>query len=465
MASHESGIFSRLPGSILEAILIQLDLSSLHNLYRSSSTIFPLLHDRGIARRNIEIILQLRVPNEAQIAIRKFDFLRWAFLQWDTRSFPDVNCFIQEFIEQDKDIRYKSIPYEMPLSVLFDVLSTAATIFYLAHDSLHKMIDRCSSLELSRMKDFRKRYIPKRRDWKVKKETKWAKYFPNPKTTGEQYYQAEMGPISLLEEQRAIRALWRLFLIWELHNGVIDSRQPQPRWAPTEIDRLQTLSFDITWAHAKARLGHSLWSNGILEEIRTMADCLSPSLSTPIQRYRAVKSLAYSAGWHSQCECLPTIWPLQENKDDQLDLRFMFPPWAWGFVTITLSHLFTSPCKYVKFASYRRYGFAIWDSRRFWDLGLLYKHEEERSESPRGGIKDREDPNFQGPRSDDDQYFRWESMLSADDLEGIERMRKKFWGREIHMDTDEDYEIHVVHMDTRNTEEYLALVNATHSVE
>ncbi|KAJ5899086.1 hypothetical protein N7495_003830 [Penicillium taxi] len=84
MASHEPDIFSLLPGPVLEITITQLDLASLHNLYRSSSTIFSLLHDDDgrTARKTIEMIVQLRVPDETQIVIRKFAFLRWAFASY-----------------------------------------------------------------------------------------------------------------------------------------------------------------------------------------------------------------------------------------------------------------------------------------------------------------------------------------------------------------------------------------------
>lgn len=153
-------IFALLPGPVLEMIAVQLDLSSLHNLYRYSPTIACLLHEDGTARRTIEKILHLTLPKHTQEAlIRKFAFLRWAFLDWNTRAVKDLNTFIAQFIKSDEE--YFSFPREIPLSILFDTLVAAATIRYLTFDILHKMIDCCKKLELCRMENPKKKIYTK----------------------------------------------------------------------------------------------------------------------------------------------------------------------------------------------------------------------------------------------------------------------------------------------------------------
>ena len=82
-----------------------------------------------------------------------------------------------------------------------------------------------------------------------------------------------------------------------------------------------------------------------------------------------------------------------------------------------LSKRYTSPCRYVKFRPFRCYGFAIWDLKRMQGLGLLFAQ---------GGSPELPQ-TAQTPRSEPDQYFRWESILSTEDLEEIEQRRRHYW--------------------------------------
>ncbi|KAJ6024024.1 hypothetical protein N7540_004821 [Penicillium herquei] len=384
--------FALLPGPILEMILAQLDLPSLHNLSRSSYLVFSFLHEEGSARRIIETIINLTLPASVQLLARKFAFLRWAFREWNTRPVQNLSVFIAKFIKNDKeDEEYSSLPPEMPLSIMFDVMAAAATIRYLAFDILHRMIDRCKKLEFYRLENPKKRYI--RNPARVGNPEKLV-YAPVPKPPRVRYQQGEMSPVSADEESRATCALWEIFLIWELRSGVGDTL-----WTPEERDQLSRLPFEKIWGH--------VFYNYYMEPNRTMASELFPSLPTEVQRYRAAKALAHNAGWHYQGDFPPfrLIPDVGKHK---------FCNSGYSFYSTLLSRWYTSPCRYVGFDAYRRYGFAIWDQDRLAALGLLYAKENP-MELP------------QVPRSECDQYVRWESILTADDLEEIERRRQLYW--------------------------------------
>lgn len=67
------------------------DLASLYSIYRSSPAVFRLLHEDGTARRIFQRIMELSVPEQTQVLIRKFTFLRW-----NVRPAKDLDDFIEK---------------------------------------------------------------------------------------------------------------------------------------------------------------------------------------------------------------------------------------------------------------------------------------------------------------------------------------------------------------------------------
>ena len=147
----------------------------------------------------------------------------------------NISQFIAKFIKCDEE-ECSSLPPEMPLPILFDVLAAAATIRCLVFHILHRMINRCEKLEFSRLENPNKRYI--RNPARVEKPGNLV-YAPVPKPPRVRYQQGEMGPVSASEENIATRALWEIFLVWELRSGVGDTR-----WTPEERGRLSRVPFE-----------------------------------------------------------------------------------------------------------------------------------------------------------------------------------------------------------------------------
>lgn len=116
----------------------------------------------------------------------------------------------------------------------------------------------------------------------------------------ERYQQIDVGSPSEVEEQRTIRALWQLFLIWEFQNDVSELN-PCRDWPTVRLTA--KLALDDIWK--------SSLRNDIREQIRTMADCscLFPFLSSPMERYRVAKSLVRSAEWRCQYDCPLLLCP------------------------------------------------------------------------------------------------------------------------------------------------------------
>ncbi|GAQ06041.1 hypothetical protein ALT_3362 [Aspergillus lentulus] len=335
---------SLLPGPVLEMVLVQLDdLAALYSIYRSSPAVFRLLHE------------------------------------------DNLDDFIEKYIKDDTAFEF---PHDIPLSVLCDSLAAAATIRYLAHAGMHEMIARCQQLELMQLQNPNLKYIrnPHRTPalWN-------SEYFPVPKPPRERCQQADAIPVSTIEEQRAIRAIWQLLLVWELHSFV-NGQSPRWNWPSEEVSRLQNIHFEKIWC------------------------CLFPTLQYPGESLRAAKNLAFTLGWKFPCDCSSPNASLVQDIDD-MEFRRGAP--GYSFVLGRLSKWYTSPCRYVTFRPFRRYGFAIWDLRRMQGLGLLWAP----ADSPQLP---------QAPRSEPDQYVRWESILNQEDLEEIEQRRKHYWpGTEI----------------------------------
>ncbi|KAH1437324.1 hypothetical protein KXX32_003242 [Aspergillus fumigatus] len=342
---------STLPGPVLEMVLMQLDdLASLYSIYRSSPAVFRLLHEDGTARRIFQRIMELSVPEQTQVLIRKFTFLRW-----NVRPAKDLDDFIEKYI---KDGTAFVFPHDIPLSVLCDSLAAAATIRYLAHAGMYEMIARCQQLELMQLQNPKLKYI---RNAYRTPALRNSEYFPVPKPPRERYQQADAVPVSTIEEQRAIRAIWQLLLVWELH-CVVNGQSPRWNWPSNEVSRLQNIHFEEVWWHALR--------NEIIEPIRTVNECscLFPTLQSPGERLRAAKNLAFTAGWKLPCDCSAPSASLVQDID-----------------------------------------------------------------GPGSSVGARDSPQLpQAPRSEPDEYDRWESILSQEDLEEIEQRRKHYWpGTEI----------------------------------
>ncbi|PWY90715.1 hypothetical protein BO70DRAFT_384359 [Aspergillus heteromorphus CBS 117.55] len=388
MSQHQSDIFTTLPWHILEAILEKLeDLSSLHSIYRASPAVFSLLHEDGTARRIIQRIMDSSMPAETRVLICKF-----ACLRWNARLVADMDSFIEQYVNNDK---YTNLPRELPLGTLCDILAASATIHYLAHAGIHEMIDRCMALEFFHTKN---------------EDLKYMRGFGrHPTGPRERMYQEDVGAPSAVEEQRVIRALWSVFLTWELRDAVY-GLSPRLNWSADEVQKLQNLHTENIWHCEQTWKGHV--SGQLMEEARTMVEwcsCLFPTLPCPVERYHAAKALARRAQWQYQCNCPPPRAIDIGKRDDEITSEAL----SYKFVTRRLATHCISPLLHVSFRVFRCFGFVFWDQERMAALGLLPS----RDGSP---------ALPQAPRSELDMYARWVSILNADELDEIEERKEHF---------------------------------------
>lgn len=124
------------------------------------------------------------------------------------------------------------------------------------------------------------------------------------------------------------------------------------------------------------------------------------------------------------CRCPPTFEskPASEETWGQSERDVNSAAPGFSFVSHNLGTMSKSPLRYVEFRVFRRFGFAIWDLRRMAALGLLHIPDKAREED----YYQREIAKI-APVSESDEYFRWRSILTEEELEKVERRRKHYW--------------------------------------
>ncbi|KAM0248551.1 hypothetical protein ACHAQJ_009400 [Trichoderma viride] len=302
-------------------------------------------------------------------------------------------------------------------TTLWSVVSTTRHISALAHG--------CLDFYLARVRD--PSFAPKHC------HERWFRYsgggYPTPPWmldfNGEPVMKIDIGPPSWVEEMRAMRALWFI----QLADEVLISDPDAPNWRKDRISEAAftgPLNFIIEDSDDTC-------PNGPIDEIRTAMEYLE-SLETqpemerkgPYYRLPRPPKGYTDAGWitplpelrqqeWSDGACYKLVYP---NKVVDLDippeiikapLRSTVYQWdqtcaAFERPSESLCHWasltydwYTSPLAGVDFDSFRRFGFALWDRKRMYFLGLL-----------------------PGPGDDEDQYFfAWESILPVEEVKRV----------------------------------------------
>jgi hypothetical protein len=204
------------------------------------------------------------------------------------------------------------------------------------------------------------------------------------------------GPPSWVEEQRMIKAFWRLQFFLELH-GAGSQGHLGTYWPRREVDVLSQRSAD----------GFYDLSNGQREQILTACDFLDAVISGAITSVEAVHDNAYNLptirwveGTVSRCSCAEPL-SIERDKDtfrqgpEHLDQT----PMGYRFYSRMSSDQWLDgwpPLLGFPFQPWRKFGFAIWDDKRMVDLGMLHT----------------KNPFKRHPT----HSFRWFSILHEEDL-------------------------------------------------
>ncbi|KAL7925714.1 hypothetical protein ACQKWADRAFT_282791 [Trichoderma austrokoningii] len=244
---------------------------------------------------------------------------------------------------------------------------------------------------------------------------------------------ADIGPPGWVEEMRVLRALWFVQLAYEM-------MQSAPRWKNSKTGA----EFQSPQEFIRGNVNHSL-INGPAEEVETVMLYLE-SLATAEPHYRLPRPpKGYTdVGWITPLpelrqqewedgHCYRLIYP---NKVVELDLppdikavegkpsRSTVSRWDqtctaidgpctsieyWAGIS---KDIFLSSIIGVRFDSYRRLGFALWDRKRMFFLGLI------------PGLYDTWSFEKTAQHS-----YAWESILPAEEAQGLreaQRARARF---------------------------------------
>ncbi|KAL0933391.1 uncharacterized protein CTRU02_212354 [Colletotrichum truncatum] len=196
---------------------------------------------------------------------------------------------------------------------------------------------------------------------------------------------------SWIEEQRVIRAFWRLQLIFELESAVQASQLRFSSQNTGTIDRLNIrVLYDSTTSNLKAAY------NEVMTVVEYLQN-LESNRKQPVTLHNRLPSPVWS---------LKDITPstLRMPATTAMRKSALVLPTDGLWIVDSLSRGVHSPIKYSGFDPYRQMGFAIWDRHRIAKMGLV---------SPPG----------QGRVTGLGSYFpQWLQLLSGSDLARAEEI-------------------------------------------
>lgn len=399
--------FQTLPVPIMEYILKLLpDLPSLHSLHNASPTVASLLHEDGVAPVIIEAIIS-QSPPQIQFLIRTIALLQWCPGSGSTNAANDNplpsswDAFTSPYNQFDRGGRpiptgYGDIhlPKSIPPSILCHILGLSTRVRQLTHACLHDMIARCMALEPMHLKTPRFQY---RRVAKFEHRQRRPPGLP--------YQPVDSGTPSWAEEQRVARAVWRLVLFFELRDAVVVRGLLD--WGEEDARRLRGLGAEEFW--------DGLLIGGERMELETAVKWMFPASTAPGNERLPLWRDSSSVSWGKWICCCPESRPATEEewKDaEKCFNRFYSPGYAFGKQAIARLH--SSPLRHVDFAVFRPYGFAIWDLKRMMALGFLESFS-------------RDDVAQNPLLSESNLFFTWESILTKDQSEEVERKQREQW--------------------------------------
>lgn len=425
------------PEIVLAILLEFTDFDSLYNVLVASPAAwrvfmrYPLLVTESILsspdsllppqiQQLIRAVILIRASSMPFSSLSVFkDFLREKMPRQEGHAFGEVMAFDAE-----------SLAAASPSSAaLWSVVSTARHISVLAHD--------CLDFYLARVRD--PSFAPQHcHDPSLNYSLEGGNYDGSDppwrrKFVGEPVMKVDIGPPSWVEEMRVVRSLWFLQLVGETQLSAPAHWQEHGFAMPEELSPLR-------FANENAAINRV---NPQTEEIRTTMEYLTSfemRQLLPTMDYRGTatrfrlprpRNGVHDFDWITP---LPALcleeWPgdafykfTYPNKviqhDIPPDMRDEIPrlsrDYFWDQTCTSLASLSNglvhwmwvscssaSPIAGVGFNSFRRLGFALWDTKRMYFLGLL---PEPRPETPHDNVAK--------------YFFAWESILPADKAERL----------------------------------------------
>jgi hypothetical protein len=424
----------RLPPEVLLPILTRLpDLDSLDNLLQISPAAAQLFDLRGVEIFEAVLSADTNTHEYTRALIRIVALLRSTALPayiHDWISFEDL--------VRDKTTSYRynpsrwnhpplRLPPHTSTVALREVLATNQKIRRLTIDCLRYYIERFRALRPSHLADETFRYDTKNnsndedyvRPWQLKPAV-----IP--------YSVKDIGGPTWLEQQRVLRALWRIRLFHEFKNSIGTSCIT---WTENDISQVRNMNLDQLYDvpdfvySDEDDCGYSL-VNDISPRVNETDTLLEYEIIQSAIDFLQEGREAIGEPIYQELKIDWAASDLLASEDirnhDSLDDCVNSPMWYFfhelnGNSTGTLGqHIwnFSSPLQHIHFSPFRRLGFAIWSQERLQGYGLLQVPRCLTAEDTYVCMSD------SAP-----VYTAWRSILTTDERAEIERVND-WWVKE-----------------------------------
>ncbi|KAH6692130.1 hypothetical protein BKA61DRAFT_625033 [Leptodontidium sp. MPI-SDFR-AT-0119] len=415
--------FSKVPIEVLLLILRLIpDLPSLRNLDKTSPSVSSLFEEYGA--EITESIISHSLPAQIQNLIRTVILVRSklipsrsledftaVFLRRDgyclnfvngpnyTRCIRRIHPSLSDSLEACEACREAFPPLgiskETSSVILRGIMATACRIQNLADELLLSSMDRCMASKPLQLVDQKFRYAGRA-------GFKWS---PQRRPLGKSFTPVNHSgsSFSWIEQQRTNRQFWRLQLFLDLKKL---GKRKLLCWPVEDLARLDRLDVSSFWSLEN-------FNYRVMEQLGTVADYLASR-----KRQHGITALEPTTSFHS----LVQVPVLSSFAHSSWSIPSILSPYALDESNeaenimsseIGMAHRPNTPLRYTSWSQWRKFGFYIWDDERMRDLGFLFR-ETHSEDSMRSIIQ-----SF----SEDDMYFRWESILDQDVINAYENRR------------------------------------------
>lgn len=410
---HLESLFERLAPELLLHILTHLpDLESLDNLLRASPAASRLFDVYGV--EIFEGVLSSSVPYGHTCAlIRIVALVR-------SSSLPPLACDLisfRNFVRHESTShRYNPPLWTLPSPILSDVSVTVLRGLLATHRKIVCLTISCLKFYLNRFKPLRPSHLV---DTKFHFESDYygpdGHYVPSwQQTPAERPFPVhDIGPPTWVEEQRVLRAFWRVQLFRELKTAINAS---VVNWPENDVRKLNDMAevglYDVPLPNLLDEVGEPfLYQQNTLLEHELIWSVVNYTKDDR-QTITAPAFLQTRRDWSNPTAKGQQDW--NTISDYLLWTHIFFHEVTGGAGGHVVSGL-CSPLQHVSFEPFRRLGFVIWDTERMVGYGLL---------DPEYGFKD------------DSYLLAWKSILGKDDIAEVERInqRRYIWATQSESD-------------------------------
>jgi hypothetical protein len=174
------------------------------------------------------------------------------------------------------------------------------------------------------------------------------------------YQPHNTGPPSWVEEQRVVKALWRIQFLSELKLARSEGRL---NWTGDDLKALESTSLINFYSIKPWDLEQILTAWEFLQELRAREGVNVDSISQ-------LPTASLGESFNHNCApqpCLDSKDDHFQQREEYLDLALMSYIFHISFIARDPKF---SPLRGMPFKPYRKFGFAIWDDKRMTDLGF-----------------------------------------------------------------------------------------------